>query len=393
MMLKRSNTYFRKIDTTMITKNKFLKNITTIYSYPKIVAMIVLGIALLNTVGSPGKVYAHPFSYGVVETELKINDAQIYLHTDIRQTIPTFSDHNNPSDQFYKNYFTRNLIIQNDSRPCSLKSISYSKPTPNNTAFNGMFTCSAPVRTLKELKINNKLFDDYFASIDHFVTLKLDKQQQKLIFTQLNRDYPTTVKPIASSYIGRLLPIAGQFIKMGVKHIWTGYDHLLFLLSIVLLVRSISKILIIVTTFTIAHSLTLILATLHVITISPRIVEPLICLTIIYAALLNMKFLVRSKSTDNTYDLRLTTAGFGLIHGLGFAGALRAASLPTAYFVPSLLFFNLGIEIGQLLVLCIFIAILLLVDKSPKRREILAGISIATITIATFWFIERIFIT
>jgi hydrogenase/urease accessory protein HupE len=180
---------------------------------------------------------------------------------------------------------------------------------------------------------------------------------------------------------------------MGVKHIWTGYDHLLFLLSIVLLVRSISKILIIVTTFTIAHSLTLILATLHVITISPRIVEPLICLTIIYAALLNMKFLVRSKSTDNTYDLRLTTAGFGLIHGLGFAGALRAASLPTAYFVPSLLFFNLGIEIGQLLVLCIFIAILLLVDKSPKRREILAGISIATITIATFWFIERIFIT
>lgn len=113
-----------------------------------------------------------------------------------------------------------------------------------------------------------------------------------------------------------------QFIELGIKHIWTGYDHILFLLSVILLMRIPKKILLLVTSFTIAHSLTLLLAGFHVLEIPSDVVEPLIAFSIVYTAFRNVAIL-RKKEKEVLVHGWFTTFGFGLIHGLGFASILN----------------------------------------------------------------------
>lgn len=163
---------------------------------------------------------------------------------------------------------------------------------------------------------------------------------------------PTTMPHEATSV--RQESPAWSFFKMGVSHILSGYDHLLFLLGIFLLRARLKQLLGIVTAFTCAHSVTLALATLGIVTPSPRIIEPAIALSIIYVGVEN--FYVK----DATKRWRLTLA-FGLVHGFGFASALREVGLPKAELPLALVTFNLGVEAGQLFVMALVLPILVLV--------------------------------
>src|SRR5262249_44758873 len=134
-----------------------------------------------------------------------------------------------------------------------------------------------------------------------------------------------------------------QFVVLGITHIATGYDHLLFLFGLLLVGGSLRSVLQIITSFTCAHSITLALASLNVITISPRIIEPLIAASIVYVGVDNV---LRPELKGRC----LLTFGFGLIHGCGFASALRELGLGangTSVVLP-LVSFNLGVELGQL---------------------------------------------
>ena len=138
---------------------------------------------------------------------------------------------------------------------------------------------------------------------------------------------------------------------LGVKHIWTGYDHLLFLSALLLVCPTFKSAIQVVACFTVAHSLTLAFATLNLVWVSSRVVEPAIAASIVYIGIEN---LFRPEAPKSRW---LVTFVFGLVHGLGFASVLRdmgVASSTTGVAVP-LVGFNLGVETGQLVIACLLL--------------------------------------
>jgi hydrogenase/urease accessory protein HupE len=156
----------------------------------------------------------------------------------------------------------------------------------------------------------------------------------------------------------RAAGIAWSMIKLGIEHILTGADHLVFLLGLILVGGRLRSLVGVVTAFTLAHSITLALASLSVFTPSPRLVEPAIALSIAYVGVEN--FFVK----DASKRWRITFP-FGLIHGFGFAGALRAIALPRGQIPIALLSFNLGVEAGQFAVLAVALPLILAARRSP----------------------------
>jgi len=176
------------------------------------------------------------------------------------------------------------------------------------------------------------------------------------------------------------------YLKLGYQHILPmGLDHILFILSLFLLSTNMKSILWQSLTFTIAHSVTLGLAMYNVISISPAIVEPLIALSILYVALENI-FVQR---------LRPSRIGivflFGLIHGLGFAGALNQLGLPQNSYLVSLILFNAGVELGQLTVILVayFLFAKWFGKKPYYRKYFVIPLSAIIAAIALYWVIER----
>ncbi len=152
--------------------------------------------------------------------------------------------------------------------------------------------------------------------------------------------------------------MAWSMLKLGVEHILTGADHLVFLLGLILVGGRLRSLVGVVTAFTLAHSITLALASFSVLTPSPRLVEPAIALSIAYVGVEN--FFVK----DASKRWRITFP-FGLIHGFGFAGALRAISLPRGQIPTALVSFNLGVEVGQFAVLAVALPVILAARRSP----------------------------
>lgn len=175
-----------------------------------------------------------------------------------------------------------------------------------------------------------------------------------------------------------------QFVWLGMEHILIGYDHILFLLGLIIIGGSFRNLIKIVTSFTIAHSITLILAALQVVSIPGRLVESVIALSIVYIAVEN--FLVK-----NTDDRWLITFIFGLMHGFGFASVLAGLGLPTKGLIASLLSFNIGVEIGQLAIVAVIFPVVLLLYKSRWRKQFVYGLSSLILVFGLVWFIERAF--
>jgi hydrogenase/urease accessory protein HupE len=182
-----------------------------------------------------------------------------------------------------------------------------------------------------------------------------------------------------ASYRGKL-----SFFPMGIEHILTGYDHLVFLLGLVIVGGRWRSLLMVVTAFTLAHSITLALAALGVWAPSPRIVEPAIALSIAYVGVEN--FFV--KNAEKRWRI---TFPFGLIHGFGFAGALREVAMPRADVPYALVLFNVGVEAGQLAVLALVLPLIYLARKRAVFRD--QGVKVISGAIAVagvVWFISRV---
>jgi hypothetical protein len=178
--------------------------------------------------------------------------------------------------------------------------------------------------------------------------------------------------------------VAWSLFRLGVEHILTGYDHLVFLLGLILVGGRLRSLLVVVTAFTLAHSLTLGLAALGAWAPSPGLVEPAIALSIAYVGVEN--WFVR----DATRRWRITFP-FGLVHGFGFAGALGEIALPAGQVPLALAAFNLGVEAGQLAVLAAVLPVVLWLG----RREWFAdrgvkGLSAAIALAGLGWFVSRV---
>jgi hypothetical protein len=242
-------------------------------------------------------------------------------------------------------------------------------------------------------------------AIDYTLFAEVDPQHRGLLnFVEagMSRSHilgGSAAHQVVGGGTGSALGQLATYVHEGVWHIWLGFDHILFLLSLLLpavLVRrerawrasasfraSFIEVAKVVTAFTAAHSITLTLAALGVVALPSRWVESAIALSVVLAALNNLVPVVSGGRW-------IAAFAFGLLHGFGFAGALRALGLPTEGLALSLAGFNLGVEIGQLAIVAAFLPLAYAFRATTAyRRVVLAGGSAAIAAVAIVWLAER----
>lgn len=189
------------------------------------------------------------------------------------------------------------------------------------------------------------------------------------------------------------LEVIGTYTALGIEHITTGVDHLLFVLALVIIVRGRRQLLITITAFTIAHSITLALATLEIVRIPGPPVEATIALSIVFVASEIMR-LRQGREGLAARKPWVIAFAFGLLHGLGFAGALAEVGLPQNAIPLALLFFNVGVEMGQLMFIVAVLAVVATASRlmrghaDPRWTVVVPTYLIGGV--ASFWVLDRI---
>ncbi len=182
----------------------------------------------------------------------------------------------------------------------------------------------------------------------------------------------------------RTLEAAQAFARLGVEHIWTGYDHLCFLAALLLVTTRLRDMLLVVTGFTLAHSLTLTAAALGWVTVPPWLVEPAIAASIVLVGVENLWKPPARRRVAMTFAL-------GLIHGFGFAGLLAELGLPQGQLVTALLAFNGGVEIGQACIVAVVLPLLLRARRWPAwERHAVPTLSVGVALVGAWWLVERL---
>jgi hydrogenase/urease accessory protein HupE len=263
-----------------------------------------------------------------------------------------------------------------DGAPCASRLDTSRVTQADAVELRARFTCDhAPQR----VSIDAAFLDRFSADHRHLGVLSAHGHDATFALSLAQPRFESDVRaPAGASAFPRM-------VRTGVVHILTGYDHLAFLLGLLLLGGTVRALVGTVTAFTAAHSITLGLAALRVVSLPPSFVEPAIALSIAYVGLENLW------ARDAGKRWRLTFA-FGLLHGFGFAGALTELDLPRAQLPAALLGFNLGVEAGQLAVLAVVLPLVLVARRSEAfRRRGVQAMSLALAAAGVFWFAERAF--
>lgn len=243
-------------------------------------------------------------------------------------------------------------------------------------------------RSIEDARLTYNLFFDLDPRHQGLARLDLDGDSREFIFREGNRTLPVQ-RPL------RVIDYVIDYLRLGIEHIFTGYDHLAFLVGLLLLAgslwrtatrrQSIGYVLRVVTAFTVAHSLTLVLSALQWVSLPSRLVESAIALSIGYVAVENI-LLATGKRRG------LIAFGFGLIHGLGFASVLRELGLPQSGLFASLLSFNLGVELGQLSVVLLVLPLLAWLSRwRGYQKWVVRGGSCVLLLLSLLWFVARAF--
>jgi hydrogenase/urease accessory protein HupE len=204
------------------------------------------------------------------------------------------------------------------------------------------------------------------------------------VFAQLPSGGTPSLAASESGKTGRLWCNIGNFIMLGIEHILTGYDHIAFLIGLIVIGLTIREVLKIITAFTIAHSITLLLAAFQVISLNSRFVESVIALSICYIALENLF------KKEVKYRWVITFC-FGLVHGFGFASALQELIVGKSNLLVSVISFNIGVEMGQLMIFFILLPVLYLLKQRMEFRKVTTAVSVAIFIFGFTWLIERLF--
>jgi hydrogenase/urease accessory protein HupE len=281
----------------------------------------------------------------------------------------------------------RQVVIAPDGKVAKDKSISSRLDENNNVEVHLDFDAVV----FSSMEIQSKLIASL--PFGHRQYLQVQNLTGKTIFERLlsgSADRATVQVPQTNWRNSAVESIHcfANFLSLGVRHILTGYDHLLFLFGLLVVTRGFFSALNIITSFTIAHSITLAVATLRLVQIPSRIVEPLIAVSIVFVGVEN---LLRGEIPKSR---RLLTFGFGLIHGFGFASALREAGIASSAggIVLPLFSFNLGVELGQVMVAAVALPIIWKLRENPIFVARWAPACSATVVLlGSFWLVERVY--
>jgi hydrogenase/urease accessory protein HupE len=247
------------------------------------------------------------------------------------------------------------------------------------------YRCSAPPH---ELTLQADFLDAMASGHRHLVHCSFGAKSAEAVVERATNPLHIAVPGGASNASAGLETSSWRgfrvFFVMGLEHILSGYDHLAFLLGLLLVLGPVRSLLWAITAFTIAHSVTLSVASLGIATPSPRLIEPLIAASIVYVGIEN--WFVK----DAVGRWRITFC-FGLIHGFGFAGALREVSLPRPQLPLALFSFNLGVEVGQLALVALALPALLWLHRRGwlgASRAKLASLGVSALGL--FWLVARL---
>jgi hydrogenase/urease accessory protein HupE len=175
---------------------------------------------------------------------------------------------------------------------------------------------------------------------------------------------------------------AVEFLKLGIVHIFIGYDHIAFLVALLLTGASLAAVVKIVTAFTAAHSLTLSLAALDVVTLPPTLVEAGIALSIVYVAAENL-------FTTRREGRWVVSFVFGLVHGFGFAAVLKELALPSSRLATSLVAFNVGVEIAQVVIVAAALPLLSALTRTRLHVPVTRAASVIILVLGLVWLVQR----
>jgi len=226
----------------------------------------------------------------------------------------------------------------------------------------------------------------------------MDENQSLIGFFSFGEGEPTTVLvPAGGSEVVRrpepdqVAPGMSWFFRFGVAHIVEGYDHLLFLFCLLIAGGTLRHFLIVVTAFTVGHSVSLALSVLGYLVLPSRLTESVIALSIVVAALYNIPYLKRDQESEAITSRAVMALLFGLIHGLGFAGILTEIGVQGGRALQPLVGFNLGVEAGQLVLVALFYPLLRLIYRWKYKVPALLGCSYLAAALGLYWFAERAF--
>lgn len=270
------------------------------------------------------------------------------------------------------------VTVTAQSRRCEPGQGSLAPPTSKESVTLVVdFTCGADVR---DLLIRDDLFD--VLGMDYHTLARIDApgQTEQFAFAPETRETRVTLDTANDRRRGTL-----SFVLLGVEHILSGYDHLLFLFGLLLRGGGLLALVKIITAFTLAHSVTLALAVFDVVVLPDRLVEAVIALSIACVAAEN---LVAHPVVARRWVVSFC---FGLVHGFGFSSALRELGLPTQGLVLSLFGFNAGVELGQGLVIAAVLPVMVLVRNTRWEPRMMWSSSVAILLVGVVLFVERTF--
>ncbi|WP_438448491.1 HupE/UreJ family protein [Gorillibacterium sp. sgz5001074] len=330
---------------------------------------------------------AHPFNNGY--SDLRIEGAEVYYGLFLPAAGLPFLDSDRDGKitdaelrdgrPVLEDYVSERLALDNGDFPMDMRVSGVRSSEKEGVPGVAMDLLFQSEETVVSLHIQyNLLFDDIDPVHLNFVTIRSGGVLDQYLFEDSDREY---LFDNPASLWSRV----AVYFRLGVVHIFSGQDHLAFLLSLLLAVSRWKEALAVVTAFTASHSLTLLLAASGYLPVSPRLVEAGIALSICYVAAGNP--FVRRPGRRWIPALLL-----GLIHGLGFAGALGETGLPATDILPSLIAFNLGVELGQVVLVAATLPLLLWLRQRyvrPYRILVWAG-SAGLFVLGLHWFVQRI---
>ncbi len=263
--------------------------------------------------------------------------------------------------------------LEAETAPIRVETLHCDEIANNVMLLDLLYTFPEPV---KKLRITSTL--DLISQPDHSHIVQIGEGDDTREAV-LNATNPSTELSVAPATI---LATVRDFVRLGIEHIFTGYDHLAFLAGLLLVTTSLKALLKIVTSFTFAHSITLALATFNIVSMPPRFIESLIALSIAYIAIENFT----GKTLLHRWKI---TFLFGLVHGFGFSNVLKEMALTRRTLAISLFSFNGGVELGQLTFVSAVFPLVYFIGKSRWKSEFLFAASGLIAALGLFWFAQR----
>jgi HupE / UreJ protein len=264
--------------------------------------------------------------------------------------------------------------LEAEAAPIRVETLHSDEIANNVMLLDLLYTFPAP---FKRLKIRSTL--DLISQPDHSHIVQIGEgdDTREAVLNATNPSTELSVEPAT------ILATVSDFVKLGIEHIFTGYDHLAFLAGLLLMTASLKALLKIVTSFTFAHSITLALATFNIVSIPSRFIESLIALSIAYIAIENFT----GKTLLHRWKI---TFLFGLVHGFGFSNVLKQMALTRRTLAISLFSFNGGVEVGQLVFVSLVFPLVFLVAGSRWKSQFLSAASALIAALGLFWFVQRL---